>query len=201
MQRRVKKAADQWDHTNAMGQGFLLILTFIPMLLVAYFVGGWGWLIIPVLWAAWLALSWYWDSTQPLSEYEERNGPWTGDHQTPTDAWLIDIAGHCVSTEEVLDELSLELEYLNDIDDEESFMNQMGTLDQFIEPAKEHLERLRQRRAEMPPDPDDLDEGSEEWLEATELIEAIEDGKSSIAQTESMVADPGAALMKWKAEQ
>jgi hypothetical protein len=77
MARRVSKAVDQWDHTNAMGQAIIWMFTFIPMLVVAANVGGWGWLGVPVLWLALMAFSWYWSSTQPLSEYEERNGPWT----------------------------------------------------------------------------------------------------------------------------
>lgn len=79
MERRVTKAADQWDHNSGRGQALLWMLTFIPMLVVAGNVGGWGWLGVPALWIALMAFSWYWNSTQPLSEYEERNGPYTED--------------------------------------------------------------------------------------------------------------------------
>ena len=72
-EKRVKKGVDQWDHTNAMGQFIGAAITFIPMIWVANFFGGWGWLITPIVWLALLALNWFLSSTETLSEYEARN--------------------------------------------------------------------------------------------------------------------------------
>lgn len=77
MERRVKKGVDQWDHSNVMGQAIGGIITFIPMLVIANLIGGWGWLIVPIVWIVLLALNWYLSCTQPLSEYEARNSHWT----------------------------------------------------------------------------------------------------------------------------
>ena len=76
MQRRVKKEVDQWDHTNVMGQAIGAMITFLPMIVIANLIGGWGWLLVPIVWLLLLALNWYLGSTQSLSEYEARNSHW-----------------------------------------------------------------------------------------------------------------------------
>ena len=50
------------------------MFSFPIMLLITYFVGGWGWLFLPIAWIGWLAGTWYFDRTQTVTAARMRDG-------------------------------------------------------------------------------------------------------------------------------